>query len=61
MSMIHMKKIINKSECRTWSNEFLYEILPHAFRINTFTQLYPVHYHVKDFSKIISEELANYD
>ena len=60
MSMIHMKKMINKNSCNTWPNEFVYEILP-VFRINTFTQLYPVHYHVKDFSKTIGEELANYD
>jgi hypothetical protein len=57
MSMIHMKKMINNGVMTDWTKEFLYEISHETIRINTIPQLYPFHYHVKSFSKILAEEL----
>ena len=57
MSMIHMKKMINDSTMNDWTREYLYEISHETLRINTIPQLYPFHYHVKSFSKILAEEL----
>lgn len=55
MSMVHMKQYINGSATENWTDALIYELLPHTFRINTIPQTYPVHYHVKNFSKIILE------
>lgn len=54
-SMIHMKQFINGLPSERWTDTFIYEILPHTFRINTIAQKYPVHYHVKDFAEAILE------
>lgn len=53
MSMVHMKQFINSLPTEKWTDTFIYELLPHTFRINTIAQLYPVHYHLKDFAKEI--------
>lgn len=53
MSMVHMKQFINGLPTEKWTDTFIYEILPHTFRINTIPQMYPVHYHLKDFAREI--------
>ena len=60
MSMIHMKKYINDLITEDWTSELIYEITPDCMRINTFPQIYPFHYHVKEFASIIrkANELA---
>jgi hypothetical protein len=55
MSMIHMKQFINELPTQNWSDTLIYEQLPHAFRINTIPQLYPLHYHVKKLAKEFKE------
>ena len=46
MSMVHMKQFINGLPTEKWTDTFIHELYPHAFRINTMAQMYPVHYHV---------------
>lgn len=58
MSMVHMKQYINGSATEKWTYSLIYELLPHTFRINTIPQTYPVHYHVKNFSKVILETFS---
>lgn len=53
MAMIHMKKYINKIPSEDWTDIFTCEILPHSIRVNTIPQLYPFHYHVKNFANTI--------
>lgn len=48
-SMVHMKQMINNLKTDIWTDELIYEILPHTLRVNTIPQIYPFHYHVKDF------------
>ena len=55
MSMVHMKQMINLLKTEDWTDELVYEILPHTLRINTVPQKYPFHYHVKNFSKELGE------
>jgi len=55
MSMIHMKRFINNLPGEDWTDVFLYEILDHAFRVNTIPQKYPFHYQTKSFAKTIME------
>ena len=55
MSIVHMKQHINNLSTENWTTELVYEILPHCFRVNTFVQSYPFHYHVKKFSSIIEK------
>lgn len=55
MTMIHMKQFVNGLPTEKWTDTFVYELLPHAFRINTIPQTYPVHYHLKDFANVILE------
>lgn len=50
MSMVHMKQFINGLPTERWTDTFIYELLPHTFRINTIPQMYPVHYHIKSFA-----------
>lgn len=50
MSMIHMKQFINGLPTVNWTDTFIYEQLPHTFRINTIPQLYPLHYHIKSLA-----------
>lgn len=58
MSMVHMKRLINNLPTEDWTDALVYEILPHALRINSCPQLYPFHYHIKSFA---SKILKSYD
>lgn len=53
MSMVHMKQFVNGLPTEKWTDTFVYELLPHTFRINTIPQMYPVHYHLKQFANEI--------
>jgi hypothetical protein len=55
MSFVHMKQHINKITTENWTDTFVYECLPHTFRIQTVPQVYPVHYHIKNFYTKINE------
>lgn len=57
ISMTHMKQAINGNRMRDWTKNFVTEIHPHTLRINTYPQLFPVHYHVKEFATILEREL----
>jgi hypothetical protein len=57
MGMIHMKQFINELPTENWTDTLLYEITPDTLRVNTYTQSYPFHYHVKAFAK----QLRNYN
>jgi hypothetical protein len=57
-SMIHMKQYINDLICENWTDELIYEINKNSLRLSTFPQLYPFHYHIKNFSYTIANELA---
>lgn len=48
-SMIHMKPYINNTTSENWTNELTYEFTD-PIKIQTFPQLYPLHYHIKNFS-----------
>jgi hypothetical protein len=56
-SMVHMKRMINGISSEVWHDELVYELHPHTMRINTYPQLYPLHYHNKSFAYIIQEEI----
>lgn len=51
MSMIHMKMYVNNLVTEEWHKELVYECLPDTLRINTVPQMYPFHYHRKEFSE----------
>lgn len=55
LSMVHMKQYINELPSEEWTNILVYETLPHTLRINTVPQLYPFHYHLKEFSDILEK------
>lgn len=55
MSMIHMKQFVNGLPTEDWTDSLVYEILPNTLRINTFPQMYPVHYHIKSFASKLLE------
>lgn len=55
MSMIHMKQFINGTPGEDWRDVLVYELLPNTLRINTIPQMYPFHYHLKDFCDTILE------
>lgn len=55
MSMVHMKQYINGLPTEDWTDTLIYEILSHTLRVNTYPQMYPFHYHVKNFSDKILE------
>ena len=55
MSMIHMKQFINGTPSEDWRDVLVYEILPNTLRVNTIPQMYPFHYHLKDFCDTILE------
>lgn len=54
-SMVHMKQMINDTDSGDWTDQLVYEFTDNGFRINTFLQTYPFHYHMKHFSKKIKE------
>lgn len=56
ISMVHMKQFINNAPTEKWTDTFVHELLPDTLRINTCPQLYPLHYHVKEFSDTILEK-----
>jgi hypothetical protein len=56
LSMVHMKQFINNLPSERWTDIFVPELLTHSFRINTIAQMYPVHYHIKDFANVILEK-----
>ena len=53
MSMVHMKQFVNGLPTEKWTDTLVHELLPHTFRINTIPQVYPVHYHLKEFANEI--------
>lgn len=53
--MIHMKKAINRLQEEDWTRELVWEYEPGSFRLQTIQQLWPVHYHVKNFAKKLEE------
>lgn len=53
---VHMKKQINYLLVEEWDRELIWELVGSDFRINTISQLYPVHYHVKS----LAQELEAY-
>lgn len=55
MSMIHMKQYVNGIPSEDWTKTLVYEVLPKMIRVNTYTQQYPFHYHIKSFSDKILE------
>jgi len=52
MSMIHMKQHVNDLLTEDWTKELVYEYND-ILNIHTFSQYYPFHYHIKDFSKVL--------
>ena len=54
MSMVHMKQYINELSTTEWTNELIHEF-SHSFKIATFPQQYPFHYHVKDFANTLKK------
>lgn len=50
MSMIHMKKFVNNLYCENWQDELIIELEKDYFRLDTIPQLYPFHYHKKNFA-----------
>lgn len=55
LSIIHMKQFVNGIPSEDWTKTLVYELLPDVIRINTYPQMYPLHYHVKSFSDTILE------
>ena len=49
-SMVHMKQYVNGLPTENWTDTLIYEILPNQIRVNTCPQMYPFHYHIKNFS-----------
>ena len=54
-SMIHMKGRINYLSGEDWTKELVYELDKSNIRVNTVDQMYPFHYQVKEFSKVLNE------
>lgn len=55
MSMVHMKQYINDLYTENWTKELLVEYTS-PIKIATFPQIYPLHYHVKNFSDTIASK-----
>lgn len=53
-SMVHMKQFINNTVTEDWTKELVYEFT-NPLKIQTYPQLYPVHYHIKDFAKKLKD------
>jgi len=49
--IVHMKPKILGTTAEDWRKELVWELSDKDFRINTVTQIYPVHYHIKEFAK----------
>lgn len=57
-SMIHLKQAVLGTQHQSWHQELVYEVLPQCFRIQSVPQLYPIHYHAKEFANQIREQLG---
>lgn len=57
MSMVHMKQLINDLLTDDWTKELVCEFT-NPFKVATYPQQYPFHYHIKDFSKVLKEKYA---
>lgn len=57
MSMIHMKMMINGITTDNWTDSLVYECLSDQIRVSTEPQMYPFHYHVKNFADKILKGL----
>ena len=55
LSITHMKQYVNGIPSEDWTKTLVYELLPNTIRINTYPQMYPLHYHIKSFSDTILE------
>ena len=53
VSFVHMKPKINNLSSEDWRKQLVWELTDIDFRLNTITQQYPVHYHIKEFAKDI--------
>lgn len=51
IQFVHMKQKINNLLVEDWTRELIWELVDTDFRINTVSQLYPVHYHNKTLAK----------
>lgn len=49
---VHMKSMINGT-MNPWTKECIWELISSDFRINTISQMYPVHYHDKELAKYL--------
>lgn len=58
MSMIHMKQFINNLSTENWTDTLVYECFSDQVRIQTIPQMYPFHYHIKNFSDKITKVLS---
>jgi len=58
-TLIHMKGRINNLIEEDWTKEMVYEFNGPNIRINTVDQMYPFHYHIKQFSKELSKYYDN--
>lgn len=56
-TMVHMKQMVNNLYSNDWTNELVYEFTENGFRLNTFLQRHPFHYHIKDFSKVAKKNV----
>jgi hypothetical protein len=54
-SMIHMKGQFNGLQTEDWTKELIWEMNSKSLRINTIEQLWPFHYHVKEFANCLEE------
>lgn len=54
-SMTHMKQYVNDLPVEDWTKKLVYEFTDNGFKVNTFLQKYPFHYHNKEFAKVIKE------
>lgn len=59
-SMIHMKGHINFLADEDWTKEMVYELNKSRIRIDTVEQMYPFHYQVKDFSKVLNKHYEQF-
>lgn len=51
IQFVHMKQKINNGLVEDWTREMVWELIGTDFRLNTVSQLYPVHYHIKSLAK----------
>lgn len=57
MSMIHMKMLVNGLPTENWTDTLIHELFPNTLRVNTYPQMYPFHYHIKNFVDTIDKTL----